>query len=190
MKTVYKILFFFGLVILFSQCAAFGSKTLYKTDQPILFEPSRIGITQLAREDILNQIVDSTGSYYAQGTHNFLKQRQIERVEVTIPTFSDFHEVSKAGIIKLCEQDSLDGILVGKLKYLFVDYYAFFIPMGRSKDTEVELQYYDAWGDLIIHTKHNTQNGNTYGNMPTPDLTVRDGSIGALKKMFKEMGRR
>lgn len=187
MKELGRIIIYFGLIVLLTQCAAFGSKTLYKTDRPITFEPSRIGVSQLLREDILNQLVGSTGTYYEWAVGGFLKQKHIARIEVTIPQFNDFMEVDKDVIIELCERDSLDGILIGRLRYIFVDYYTLFIPMGQSQDTEVELQYYDSKGELVIHTRHNTQNGNTYGNMPSPDLTVRDGAIGALKKMFKEM---
>lgn len=187
MKVLFKIIIYFGLIILLTQCAAFGSKTLYKTDRPVTFEPSRIGVTQLLREDILNQIVASTSTYYSDAVDGFLKGKHIEHLEVNIPPFNDFSEVNKEVIIDLCERYSLDGILVGRLKYLLVDYYTLFIPMGQSQDTEVEMQYYDSEGKLVIYTRHNTQNGNAYGNMPTPELTVRDGAIGALKKMFKEM---
>ncbi len=31
-----------------------------------------------------------------------------------------------------------------------------FIPIGVSEDTEVEMQYFNSKGTMLLHTKHNT----------------------------------
>lgn len=186
MRSLYP-LFYFGLAMVLSGCAAFGSKTLYKTAEPFQFEPKKIGLIKLASEDELNEIFYKTGEYYKQALEESLTTKQIKAVSIEMTEYSDFGELNKADIAEICKNNALDGIIAGKLKYLYTNYTALAMSIGTSQDTKVELQYFDSIGKLLIHTSHNTANGNTYPDMPSATRTVYDGTAGALKKILKEM---
>lgn len=180
-------LIYFGVALLFAGCAAFGSKTLYKSEQVFRLEPARVGYCQVANESELNQLFDSTGNFYRQAIEADLTKRQIEPVFVQVKNYSDFNEIDSAYIAYICEKHELDGFILGKLRFVFISYSLTLIPIGQSQDTEIELQYFSNTGKLLIHTSHNTYNGNSYPEMPVATKTVRDGTTGAIKKIFKEM---
>lgn len=60
--------------------------------------------------------------------------------------------------------------------------------MAENYDTEAELKLFSKNGDLLSHTLHNTYKGNSYMMSPSADITVRDGTIGAINRMAKDMG--
>lgn len=186
MKISYFLLYV-GVALILVGCAAFGSKTLYKSEEVFQKEPARVGYCQVAGEDKLNQLFDSTGSFYRQAIEADLTKRQIEPVFVEVKDYSDFHEINPADIAEICETNALDGFVIGKLRFVFISYSVTIIPLGQSQDTEVEMQYFSNNGKLLIHTSHNTYNGNSYPEMPIATKTVRDGATGAIKKIFKEM---
>jgi len=166
-----------------TSCAAMGSKTIYKSDTTIDFE--KIGFSQLYYHKELNKIYPSTDSIFYSAI-NDLYQRNLNNGIQFLDSGIDFNVTDKSKVISLCEQHNLNGIIIPHLKVIGVSQTMMFIPIGKYVDTEVELKLYDKTGELIIHTKHNTANGNSYGTYPTTDMTITDGAEGAIKKMLKE----
>ncbi len=177
----------FVMAVMLSCCAAFGSKTLYKTTEEVQFQPKKVGYCQVANEKELNQLIGQTGTWYKEGVQETLAKNKVEALEFTLNDYSDFQELQPDSIAKLCKAHELDGFVTGKLRFAFINYSLTVIPIGQSQDTEVEVQYFDSNGNLLIHTSHNTYNGNSYPEMPVATKTVYDGTAGALKKVFKEM---
>ena len=62
-----------------------------------------------------------------------------------------------------------------------------YIPLGKSEDAYVEMKLFDKNGVLIVHTKHNTSAGNSYMMPPKAERTIKDGTVGALRQIIKEI---
>lgn len=90
-------------------------------------------------------------------------------------------------IIEICKVFDLDGIIVTKLKFINVTYSVYFIPIAQNYDTEVEMKLYNNKGELQIATLHNTYKGNSYMFVPSVEKTIHDGTMGAFKRIIKEM---
>ena len=189
MMRLYRKFICYGVLVCFlSSCAALGSQTIYRTDKAVRFNRARIGYSQLANEEGVNRTVINTSTFYNRAVKEYLAQKNVESVRLELPPFDNLREIDRSSLVKLCEIYNLDGILVGQLKYIYVNYYTLLIPIGQSQDTEVEMQYFDSNGSLLIHTRHNTHQGNSYMFFPSADKTVGDGTIGALNKMMQQNG--
>lgn len=189
MKTFFKLALCLTLITFLTSCAGVGSKTIYKDPDTSIMFPKRIGFTQLQNENILNKIVTGTSNLFDSTMNAELNKLNITSEHVQFPSFENWSGLKKEEISSVCHKNQLDGLVFTKLKYINTKHSMMLIPTGQSQDTEVEMQYFDASGNLICHTKHSTILGNSYMNFPSPDKTVPDGTVGALKRLFKELHR-
>ncbi len=174
------------LTTVLTSCGAMGTKTLYKTETNFK-KPTKIGFSQVANEDIMDKIVRGSAKIYDSTMINQLATQNIKSNKIVIENFDGFQGVKTDEIKNICTNNELDGMILTQLKFLNVKYSSMFIPIGVSEDTEVEMQYFDANGNLLLHTKHNTHMGNSYWNFPSADKTVKDGTKGALGRIIKEI---
>lgn len=175
------------LALVLNSCGAFGTKTLYKTTSNSS-KPSKIGFSQIAKQDIIEDVAEGSIKIFDSVIINQLNTRNINAKKVNIESFDEFNSLKEADIKALCLKNQLDGMLFTELKFINVQYTTlFFIPIGVSEDTEVEMQYFNTDGKLLFHTKHNTHMGNSYWGFPSADKTVRDGTEGALGRILKEL---
>ena len=174
------------VTIVLKSCGALGTKTLYRTPSN-LAKPAKIGFSQVANEDIMEKIVKGSTKIYDSTMTNQLASNNIQSSKIVVENFEGFEKVDKDNLKNICISNQLDGIILTQLKFLNVKYSSMFIPIGVSEDTEVEMQYYDANGNLLLHTKHNTHMGNSYWDFPSADKTVKDGTKGALGRVIKEI---
>ncbi len=165
-----------------------GTKTLYRTKSH-LNKPTKIGFSQVANEDIMEKIVKGSTKIYDSTMINHLTMHNIQSNKIMVEKFEEFESVTETDIKNICAKNHLDGIILTQFIFLNVKYSSMFIPIGVSEDTEVEMQYYDANGNLLLHTKHNTHLGNSYLNFPSADKTVMDGTKGALGRIIKEIAK-
>jgi len=163
-----------------------GTNTLYRNEAKIA-KPVRIGFSQVANEEIMEKIVKGSTRVYDLTTTELLEKHNIASTKIYVEGFEGFDTAESNRIKELCIEHNLDGMLLTQLKFLNVQYSSMFIPIGVSEDTEVEMQYYNADGTLLLHTKHNTHMGNSYMTFPAAERTVKDGTAGALGRVLKEM---
>jgi len=168
-------------------CAALGTKTISKSNNLNAYEINNIGYSQIANEDNLNKIRPNTSNLYQSTLEDFFTKNSIQTSKYNLSSFESFEDIDKTEIIKLCSENGLDGFICGKIKYKFVNNYYMYIPLGKSEDAYVEIQLYDKNGLSILHTKHNTSMGNSYMMPPKAEQTIRDGTLGALKQIMKEL---
>lgn len=169
-----------GLCILMAGCAAFGSKTLYRTDNALVAH--NIGYCDLRGKDTLSQIFPQTCEVFYSTMDECADKYglpMLVRIEPMIPENAD-------SIAAICEKYDLDAFLFTELSFMKVTYTAFFIPVVSNLDTEVEMRLYDRKGNMSCATKHNTLSGNSYMFNPKTKVTVHDGVAGAFRKMAKE----
>jgi|GEM_PF-2956471 hypothetical protein len=176
----------FILAIALTSCGAMGTKTLYRTESN-LTKPTKIGFSQVANEDIMEKIVNGSTKIYDSIMTNQLATQNVRSHKIIVENFDGFDNINETEIKNICIENQLDGMILTQLKFLNVKYSSMFIPIGVSEDTEVEMQYYDANGKLLLHTKHNTHMGNSYWDFPSANKTVRDGTKGALGRIIKEI---
>lgn len=176
------------LAIALTSCGAMGTKTLYKAETN-LNKPTKIGFSQVANEDIMEKIVKGSTKIYDSTMTNQLATQNIKSNKIIIENYDGFESINETKIKSICTDNQLDGMILTQLKFLNVKYSSMFIPIGVSEDTEVEMQYYDANGHLLLHTKHNTHMGNSYWDFPSADKTVTDGTKGALGRIIKEIAK-
>jgi hypothetical protein len=182
--TSFAILIF---ALILTGCAAIGTKTIYKTTNLNNYDFNNIGYSQPASDNVLNKIRPNTSKIFYSAFIEFFtaKTLKIEKYELT--DFKTITEIDTSKIRKICTENDLDGYICTQIKYKFVNNYYMYIPIGKSEDAYVEMKLYDKKGILIIHTKHNTYAGNSYMMPPKAEQTIRDGTIGALKRILKEV---
>ncbi|WP_339630583.1 hypothetical protein [Bizionia echini] len=176
------------LAIALTSCGAMGTRTLYKAEIN-LNKPTKIGFSQVANEDIMEKIVKGSTKIYDSTMTNQLATQNIKSNKIIVENYDGFESINETKIKSICTDNQLDGMILTQLKFLNVKYSSMFIPIGVSEDTEVEMQYYDANGHLLLHTKHNTHMGNSYWDFPSADKTVTDGTKGALGRIIKEIAK-
>jgi hypothetical protein len=186
MKNYFKVITALVLPLFLAGFGAMGTNTLYRNEAKIA-KPSRIGFSQVANEEIMEKIVKGSTRVYDLTTTELLDKHNIASTKVYVDGFEGFDTADSNKIKELCTENNLDGMLLTQLKFLNVQYSSMFIPIGVSEDTEVEMQYYNADGTLLLHTKHNTHMGNSYMTFPAAERTVKDGTAGALGRVLKEM---
>ncbi|MBL4745134.1 MAG: hypothetical protein JKY08_02075 [Flavobacteriaceae bacterium] len=187
MKYILKF-FLISLIIVLTSCGALGTKTLYKSEGN-LKKPTIIGFSQVVIEDMTGKIVQGNVKIYDSVMTSELTSQNIHSKKIVIDDFDGFDSINSGLIKSICSRNQLDGIILTQLKFFDVKYTSMFIPIGQSKDTEVEMHYYDRNGKLLLHTKHNTHKGNSYWNSPAVSKTITDGTKGALGRILKEMGK-
>jgi len=180
-----------GLIILiymFSGCAAIGTKTIYKSNKLIPYNLSNLGYSQLASEEILNRIRPGTSKIYQASFEGFFSDKETKIVKHNLTKFELNDEIETDEIRRICFDNNLDGYICTQIMYKFVDNYYMSISFGKSEDAYVEMKLYNSMGELVIHTKHNTLAGNSYMMPPKAEQTIKDGTVGALKQIRKEIG--
>ena len=187
MRNLFKLTLLLSITVLSTNCATFGTKTLYKKESSGLVIPKKLGFSQLKSESIIDQIIKETSNKYGKVMSSELEKIGIESLNVEYPNFEKWTDLEKKKISNICTSNKLDGIVFTQLKFINTNYTMMFIPIGKGQDTEVEMQYFDSNGNLIVHTRHNTAMGNTYMNYPNAEKTIPDGIKGALKRIFKEI---
>jgi hypothetical protein len=186
MKNKIANIWVFSIIIL-SSCAAFGTKTIYKSNNLNSYDFNKLGFSQPANEMTLNKIKENTSKIYQNAIENYFTNKKIKIEKHDLTKFESINSIDTEEIKKICNDNNLDGYICTQIKYKFVDNYYMFIPLGKSEDAFVEMKLYDKNGMLIINTKHNTSAGNSYMMPPKAEQTIKDGTVGALKRIMKEI---
>ncbi|MCT4613437.1 MAG: hypothetical protein N4A49_01020 [Marinifilaceae bacterium] len=177
------------LIIIFfilNSCAAVGTRTIYKVDKAINLK--NLGFTKLDWDTTLNQIQPKTEELYCLTMKEaFNKNELINGKEINASL--SFDNVSRERIVEQCVKNNLDGIIITRLKFIHVTYSVYYAPIMQNFDTEVEMKLYNNMGELQISTTHNTYSGNSYMMPPPVERTIHDGTMGAFKRIIKEMSR-
>lgn len=176
-------------ILTISGCAALGTKTISRSSNLNVYEIKKIGYSQPASEEILNKIRPNTSTIYQSAIEEYFADKTIKIEKHNLSKFELIDNIDTSEIIKICQENSLDGYLCVQIKYKFVDNYYMYILLGKIEDAYVEIKLFDKNGILLLHTKHNTSAGNSYMMPPKAEQTVKDGTIGALKQISKEIER-
>lgn len=187
MRKQIKIVLILTINILLSNCAAFGSKTIFKDTRNSFVKPNTIGFSQLEQETIMNKIIAETSDIHNRTMSYELKKRDIESKKVVYLNSQKWTNINKQEISDICAKNNFDGFIFTKLIFISTKHSMMFMSIGKSLDTEVEMQYFDSKGNLLLHIRHNTKKGNSYMDLPNAEKTIPDGIKGALKRIFKEM---
>ncbi len=182
---IFLVILLFTLVL--SGCSVVGTRTLYKTDNLNKYDFKKIGYSQPASDSLLNIIRPSTSKIFNLAFNDFFTNKALDIVKCRLKDFELIDKIDTAEIIRICSEKNLDAYICTQIKYKFVSNYYMYIPLGKSEDVYVEMKLYDKNGTLIIHTKHNTYMGNSYMMPPKAEKTIRDGTFGTLKRIFKEI---
>ena len=172
-------------LVIFSSCAAIGTKTIYKTNES--YQIHKVGFNKLDGDDALNNIFPLTAEIYNDVVFKTFQEYGINDTKKLDMEIS-FDEPDLNKITQVCRDQKLDALLLTTLKFIHVTYSLYFVPVAQNYDTEVQMKLFDKNGRLLVSTLHNTLNGNSYMMPPPADRTVQDGTKGALKRMTKEMG--
>ena len=175
------------LVLLISGCAALVTITIQKANNLNSYEINKLGYSQLASEEILNSIKSNTSIIYQSNVEEFFSNESIVAEKYTLSKFESIDTIAVSEIVELCQKNDLDCYLCTQIKYKFALYFYMFIPLGKSEDVIVDMKLFDKQGVLMLHTMHSTSAGNSYMMPPKAKKTVRDGTLGALKQIMKEI---
>jgi len=174
-------------ILILSGCAALGTKTVYKSNNLNSYSFNKIGYSQPASEEILNKIRPNTSKLYQVAFEDFFLDKPIKIEKHDLNKLEAIDKADTTEIKKICYENDLDGYICTQIKYKFVNNSYMYIPLGKSEDTYVEMKLYDKNGVPIIHTMHNTSAGNSYMMPPKAEQTIKDGTVGALRQIIKEI---
>ena len=177
--------YIFVFTIILAGCAALGTKTIYRAPGQISLD--KIGFSALEDDILMDNFYPKTTEIFADAIfETFINYGQIKPHQ--IPSYISLEHKDSVNISHYCEKYQLDGFLATRLEFINVEYTTLGIPISQNYDTNVEMDLYDKNGTLIISTTHNTYKGNSYMMAPPIERTIYDGTEGALKRIFKEMG--
>lgn len=192
-KAIYlstKIQYSLVLILLtLSGCTTFGTRTITKPIYGQSFEFASLGYSQLANESLLNKIKPQTSQLYVNAMEGFYANKNTKIQNHNLEKFDLISDIDPSEIKRICQEFKLDGFLCTQIKYKFFDNYYMVIPLGRSEDVYSEIKLFDKNGNVIVHTKHNTASGNSYMMPPKAEKTIKDGVVGALKQIEKELAK-
>jgi len=174
-------------LLILSGCAGLGTRTVYKSPNLNSYSFKKIGYSQPAREDVLDKIRPNTSKLYEAAFEEFFTNKRIKIEKYSLTRFESISEPDTNEIKSICQEKDLEGYICTEINYKFVDNYYMFIPLGKSEDAFVEMKLFDKNGVLIINTMHNTSAGNSYMMPPKAEQTIEDGTVGALKRIIKEI---
>lgn len=182
------------IVVLFSSCAAVGSKTLYCVDHKISLE--KVGFvtlnfdTTFIHNNLVSfQVRSNASNIYSETLSNALKTNGYKNGN-EIHFKLSFNNTNNQQITNICNANGLDGLIVSKIRFIPVAYSSTYTPVMKYYDTEIEMKLYAKNGELQILTKHNTFSGNSYMKRPTTKKIIHDGTIGAFNRILKEITKR
>ena len=174
--------------VILAGCKTLGTATLYKAEDIKEYKYSRFGYTQLANETKLNKIRSNTSRRYEAAMQSFFEEKPIEIEKCEIDEYRSFKYINIDEIIRLCVVQNLDGIIYTELKYKFENRSGPVVSSIGEK-TFVEMKLFSRDGTLVIHTAHSTIEVNSDSMTKRAPETVEDATIGALKRIYKEIKR-
>lgn len=181
MKQIYFLLL---NVLILSSCNSLGTKTLYKKDVEQKY--NRIGFTMLDCDTSLLKTLPKTDSIF---NHTFKEEFKNSSVKGVYEfknrksyLNSDYQEIKK-----ICNENNLDGIIVSKITFVRVTYTLYGIPVAKNWDAIVEMKLIDKIGRVILIVSYNNSKGNSYLVPPSSDVSTRDCTKGAIKRIKKEL---
>jgi len=180
-----SLLSFWVIVLLLSGCNWFGTKLIYRTDADIP-KPEVIGYSQLAFEDELVKVFDSTAVLFERTMAVFLDESEIESKKIVVNGFQGFETINPAMVRRICKSENMDGILFTELRFLNIDIRTMEMPTNVYADSRVEMQYYNKEGELLIHVRFSTELGKSYMSPPPASRIVPDATEGVLKKFVTQ----
>jgi hypothetical protein len=171
-------------IIFLEGCATLGTKTLYKSEARS--EIKNIGFSNLDGNAIVSKIFPQTDSIFKK---TFIETFKTYNLTDIIPLNIEFPiaKPNTSEIAQICKENNFDGFVISHLKFIHITYSAYFIPIAKTWDTEVEMKLFDNTGNLMLTVLHNTTKGNSYFMPPTADKTIRDGTQGAIRRIAKEL---
>jgi len=175
------------LMIVLSGCSALGTKTISKSENLKSFDLRRLGYSQVASEIILNKMRPKTSTIFESAMEDYFFDKAVNIQKYELMKFEYIEDIDSSEVIQICNINNLDGYLCTQVVYKSIDNYDTILPLATSEDAYVEIKLFDNQGKLLIHTKHNTFAGNSYLGIPRAEKTVRNGTIGALKRIMKEI---
>lgn len=173
-------------IVFFPGCTSLqGAFTYYAVDNvPRL---NKIGFCQPENIERLSELYKETSTHYTNGIkeagslYGFSDLVDLGWQEI------EFDKPDSTAIYNLCHSKQLDGILIGKMRFIQVTETMMAIPVNQRTDTEVVLKLFDSEGQLLCFVSHNTYKSNSYHINPGADRTTYDGAWQALDRLFKAL---
>lgn len=172
-------------------CAAFGTKTLYKTSEKTTIR--NFGFTELSIDSLHGVIpkkYSNTKNVFNETIMASFKEKGFDSLRFSNHFFS-FSNPDTTKIRELCSIQNIDGIILSQLR--FGSYQSgtgaigYVVSSLTALDTEVAMKLYDKSGKLLISTSHDTNMGNSYFWFPSQDTMVEDGTEGAVRRLIAEL---
>ncbi|MGB0917492.1 MAG: hypothetical protein ACPGU4_07875 [Flavobacteriales bacterium] len=162
-----------------------GAFTYYSTESPPPIQ--KIGFCELDNNPRLTNLYASTNLHYSNGIIETCRQFGLNDPIDLGEQLIGFDTIDSLLITQLCKENGLDGIVVGKMRFLQVTETMMFIPINQRTDVEVFLKLYGLNGNLLCHTSYDTYKANSYHINPKADRTTYDGVSSALSRILYAM---
>jgi hypothetical protein len=185
-----RCIFFIGmtafLCLILISCAKFGTKSLYRLEKGEIPIIKRIALYTPLNDDNLN-VEPEIAEFMLKSAVDYCRDGEYQIVRSLESEFLGYEIAATDKIKAICAADNLDGIILSRISFSGHSYSMYGATYARIIDTEVTMKMFDSSGKLLVETLHNTNKGNSYAFAPGLDTTVKDGTVGALKRVFQEL---
>ena len=124
---------------------------------------SRLGFSQLAREDELDKLVEGSGKNFKYSMMEFFIGSETKAEKIPLPGFTSFESIDRQEIAAICQKYDLDAYICTEVRYKFINYKTLtligFYENGTSEDIQIEQILFDRNGDPQIRVMHDTFRG-------------------------------
>ncbi len=121
---------------------------------------SRLGFSQLAREDELDKLVEGSGKNFKFSMMEFFIGSETKAEKIPLPGFISFESIDRQEIATICQKYDLDAYICTEVRYKYktMNLIGTF-ENGSSEDILIEQILFDRNGDPQIRVKHDTFRG-------------------------------
>jgi hypothetical protein len=183
-KYMRHIIQFALIAVLFCSCALLGTRTIYKAREHVNIQ--KVGIIRPDQDSLFARIFPQTAMVIDSTINEVLKNYGIYKPEFIYVNLS-FKQPDPARVKELCSRYELDALILTKIRFMVTPFSAINPPVFETAETKVEMQLLAKSGELICHTKHNTDYGNESLFPLSVNSAIYHGTKGALKRIIKEM---
>ncbi len=181
--SIFKNVLIVLITIFIFGCSFLGTKTIYKTNNT--FNINKIGYCNPVNINIIEDVCPTGLSIFNSSFKNEFSKYNIESTYINIDLSIENIDTNK--IRGLCEFYNFDGFIIPIVGIIRARYSYYGIPVAQNIDTKVELYLFDNKGNLLLIVYHDTYKGNSYFFIPNTFQTIKDGVIGAIKRIVKEI---
>jgi hypothetical protein len=175
-------------IIVFAGCA--GTKTIKTTEKNSSL--NKLGLAHLYKQTpVTDTLFPNLEAFY----FDISKEQWLSSGYTIFNKFIDsvqFENPNLDKIIKICQNNNLDGIVLSRIAFTLKKEYLFIaplpIPMNEYYDNILDLKLIDKHGTLVTYIKHNSAT-DVYWSVPEDDVIIKTSIKKSISQLIKQLNK-